>query len=130
MITFIRIIILGLVLWLSSCAIHQPSVPISQTIKWSNHLNQPRTESTHSVTPSPQPQPSSSPIFAPPLSPASHWDSKLQVYVLEEQPDTFYRQRTYYRWRNGWSCSISPNGPWKETNLYGVPQWLSKHYAP
>ena len=53
----------------------------------------------------------------------------MQVYVLDEQPDTFYRQRTYYRWSNGWSRSISPNGPWEETNVQGVPPGLSKQYA-
>jgi hypothetical protein len=53
----------------------------------------------------------------------------MQVYVLDDQPDTFYRQRTYYRWSNGWSRSISPNGPWEDTDVHGVPPGLSKHYA-
>ena len=29
----------------------------------------------------------------------------------------FYRQRTYYRWDNGWSRAVSPNGPWEDTVL-------------
>lgn len=40
----------------------------------------------------------------------SHWDAKLGVYVLDNQTNTFYRQRTYYRWDNGWSRSISLTG--------------------
>ena len=66
---------------------------------------------------------------APPPGAASHWDGKMQVYVLDDQPDTFYRQRTYYRWSNGWSRAISPNGPWEETDVQGVPPGLSKQYA-
>ncbi|PMX06036.1 hypothetical protein C1Y23_34850, partial [Pseudomonas sp. GW460-12] len=67
--------------------------------------------------------------FAPPPGAASHWDGKMQVYVLDDQPDTFYRQRTYYRWSNGWSRSISPNGPWEDTDVHGVPPGLSRQYA-
>ena len=79
--------------------------------------------STPVTAPPKKPVPTSSPTFAPPPGAASHWDGNMKVYVLEDQPDTFYRQRTYYRWSNGWSRSISPNGPWEETNVQGVPPW-------
>lgn len=59
----------------------------------------------------------------------SHWDAKLGVYVLDNQTNTFYRQRTYYRWDNGWSRSISPNGPWEETDIHGVPGGLGRQFG-
>ena len=34
----------------------------------------------------------------------------------------------YYRWDNGWSRSVSPNGPWEETDISGVPPGLSRQF--
>jgi len=52
------------------------------------------------------------------------------VYVLEKKPNTFYRQRTYYRYENsGWSWSLSPDGPWQETDSSGVPGGLGRAFA-
>ena len=122
-----RITLLSLVLGLSACAVHRPpAAPSGPTIPPST---QPGSRPSGPVTGPPKAPPSSSPTFAPPPGVASHWDGKMQVYVLDDQPDTFYRQRTYYRWSNGWSRSISPNGPWEDTDVHGVPPGLSKHYA-
>ncbi|MBC7212561.1 MAG: hypothetical protein H5U33_21455, partial [Pseudomonas sp.] len=77
----------------------------------------------------PKPMPRTSASFAPPPGGASHWDPKLGVYVLEKQPNTFYRQRTYYRWNNGWSWSLSPNGPWQDTDSSGVPGGLGRAFG-
>lgn len=128
-----RITLLSLVLGLSACAVHRPPVQTGPTIPSSGPATQPGTRpSTQPSTPAPpapRPIPRTSATFAPPPGAESHWDGKMGVYVLDEQPDTFYRQRTYYRWSNGWSRSISPNGPWEETNVQGVPPGLSKQYA-
>ena len=122
-----RITLLSLVLGLSACAVHRPpAAPSGPTIPPST---QPGSRPSGPVTAPPKAPPCSSPTFAPPPGAASHWDGKMQVYVLDDQPDTFYRQRTYYRWSNGWSRSISPNGPWEDTDVHGVPPGLSKHYA-
>jgi hypothetical protein len=62
-----------------------------------------------STTPAkPAKPPRTSASFAPPPGGNSHWDPKLGVYVLDDQPNTFYRQRTYYRWDNGWSRLDQP----------------------
>eukprot|EP01133_Synstelium_polycarpum_P008904 gene8904-10434_t len=124
-----RITLLSLVLGLSACAVHRPPSPTGPTIPPTGPSTQPSTQPSSPVIKPSKPVPSSSPTFAPPPGAASHWDGKMQVYVLDEQPDTFYRQRTYYRWSNGWSRSISPNGPWEETDVHGVPPGLSKQYA-
>ncbi|CRM32530.1 hypothetical protein [Pseudomonas sp. 31 R 17] len=127
---FARMTLLSLVVGLSACAVHRPPPgPTGPTIPPSGPSTQPDTKPSGPVTPPPKPLPSKSPTFAPPPGAASHWDGKMQVYVLDDQPDTFYRQRTYYRWSNGWSRSISPNGPWEETSVQGVPPGLSKQYA-
>ncbi|MBK5511050.1 hypothetical protein [Pseudomonas sp. TH15] len=128
-----RITLLSLVLGLSACAVHRPP----------EHTLPPIPPSQPSPTPSPTPTPSkpgipakpakpmprTSASFAPPPGGNSHWDAKLGVYVLEDQPNTFYRQRTYYRWNNGWSRSISPNGPWEDTDIHGVPPGLGKQFG-
>lgn len=125
-----RITLLSLVLGLSACAVHRPPpAPTGPTIPPSGPSTQPNTKPSGPVIPPSKPVPSKSPTFAPPPGAASHWDGKMQVYVLDDQPDTFYRQRTYYRWSNGWSRSISPNGPWEDTDVHGVPPGLSKQYA-
>lgn len=76
-----------------------------------------------------KPVPRTSASFAPPPGGNSHWDQKLGVYVLDDQTNTFYRQRTYYRWNNGWSRAVSPNGPWEDTNIHGVPPGLGKKFG-
>ncbi|MCY1186941.1 hypothetical protein D3C76_314510 [compost metagenome] len=73
--------------------------------------------------------PRTSASFAPPPGGDSHWDPRLGVYVLEGETDTFYRQRTYYRWNNGWSWSTSLQGPWQETDSSGVPGALGRAFA-
>jgi hypothetical protein len=128
-----RITLLSMVLGLSACVVQPqqperlPPIPPSQ----------PRP--TPSTTPTPgktsipakpaKPLPRTSASFAPPPGGNSHWDAKLGVYVLDDQTNTFYRQRTYYRWNNGWSRSISPNGPWEETDIHGVPGGLGRQFG-
>jgi hypothetical protein len=128
-----RITLLSMVLGLSACVVQPqqperlPPIPPSQ----------PRP--TPSPTPSPgktnipakpaKPLPRTSASFAPPPGGNSHWDAKLGVYVLDDQTNTFYRQRTYYRWDNGWSRSISPSGPWEETDIHGVPGGLGRQFG-
>ena len=76
----------------------------------------------------PKPLPRTSATFAPPPGGPSHWDARLGVYVLDNQTNVFYRQRAYYRWDNGWSRAVSPNGPWEETDISGVPPGLSRQF--
>lgn len=71
----------------------------------------------------------SHPRFAPPPGGHSHWDSALGVYVLENATKVYYRERTYYRWNNGWSWSSSAQGPWQSTDRSGVPAGLGRHYS-
>jgi len=128
-----RITLLSLVLGLSACAVQRPTYTAPPPIPPS----QPGTHTSPSTAPGKpvtplkpaKPQPRTSASFAPPPGGNSHWDAKLGVYVLDNQTDTFYRQRTYYRWNNGWSRSISPNGPWEDIDVHGVPPGLSKQYA-
>ncbi|WP_312388992.1 hypothetical protein [Pseudomonas sp.] len=80
-------------------------------------------------TAAPKAMPRTSASFAPPPGGASHWDPKMGVYVLEKKPNTFYRQRTYYRYDGGWSWSLSPEGPWQETDSSGVPGGLGRAFA-
>ena len=130
-----RITLLSLVLGLSACAVQRPSPdtgpapPIPEprpTIKPG-----PSTPPGKPVIPNapPKPQPRTSASFAPPPGGNSHWDAKLGVYVLDDQSNVFYRQRTYYRWDNGWSRSISPRGPWEDTDIHGVPSGLGRQFG-
>ncbi|WP_137888082.1 hypothetical protein [Pseudomonas sp. 2FE] len=68
------------------------------------------------------------PHFAPPPGASSFWDSKLGVYVLEDAKGIYYRERTYYRWNNGWSWASNLQGPWLPTDNSGVPPGLSRQY--
>ncbi len=115
-----RLTLLTLVLGLSACTVHRPSTPTGPTIPPSGPATQPYPPSTPTTPGKPIP---------PPPGGSSHWDGQMGVYVLDSQPNTFYRQRTYYRWDNGWSRSISPNGPWEETDIHGVPPGLGKQFA-
>ncbi len=129
-----RVSLLTLVLGLSACAVHhpqpQPTAPTIPSLPQTTPT--PRTGTPLPVTPS---TPSSKPIprtsasFAPPPGGASHWEPKLGVYVLEGQDNTYYRQRTYYRWDGGWSWATSLNGPWQSTDTGGVPPGLGRLHS-
>jgi hypothetical protein len=83
-----------------------------------------------STAPISQPTVSKShPRYAPPPGAQSHWDGSLGVYVLEGPRDLYYRERTYYRWSNGWSWATNPQGPWQSTDSSGVPPGLYRRYA-
>ena len=127
-----RITLLGLVMGLSACAV-QPTGPRSQEpIPTLPGKSQPGTPSTPAPTPAPKAPaagPKTSSNFAPPPGGNSHWDARLGVHVLDDQTDTFYRQRTYYRWNNGWTWSTSRNGPWQETDSSGVPAGLGTQFG-
>nr|WP_298171723.1 hypothetical protein [uncultured Pseudomonas sp.] len=104
-----RLLTLALALALSSlagCAVHSKA-PISQN---------PTTTKSH-------------PRYAPPPGAESHWDGGLGVYVVGGARDLYYRERTYYRWNNGWSWANSPQGPWRPTDSSGVPPGLYRRYA-
>ncbi|MEB0043044.1 MULTISPECIES: hypothetical protein [unclassified Pseudomonas] len=127
-----RITLLSLVLGLSACALQPPAPQSSEPIPPQPGTSQP---SAPHKAPQPVPQhpapgaPQTSAHFAPPPGGNSHWDSQLGVYVLDDQPDTFYRQRTYYRWDNGWSWSTARNGPWQATDVNGVPPGLGRQFG-
>jgi len=132
-----RFALLSLAVGLSACTVHQPSEPTAPPIERlppePSTKPAPRPSTVPSkppvVTPAPKPMPRTSASFAPPPGGASHWDPRLGVYVLEGQTNTFYRQRTYYRWNNGWSWSTNLNGPWQETDSSGVPGGLGRAFA-
>ena len=134
MTAFARITLLSVVMGLSACAVQPPT---EQQAPPPFPPSQPSP--TPSTSPTPvkpgipakpaKPLPRTSASFAPPPGGNSHWDPKLGVYVLDDQPNTFYRQRTYYRWDNGWSRSIGPNGPWEETDIHGVPGGLGRQFG-
>lgn len=127
-----RITLLSLVLGLSACTVHRPVPTSSEPIPPAGPSTRP-APSTAPGTPSApipaaKPLPRTSASFAPPPGGHSHWDARLGVYVLDDQSNTFYRQRTYYRWNNGWSRSISPDGPWEDTDIHGVPAGLGHQF--
>jgi hypothetical protein len=135
MIAIARITLLTMVMGLSACAVQRPEP--TQTPLPPIPPSQPSPTPSTSPTPSKpsipakpaKPMPRTSASFAPPPGGNSHWDAKLGVYVLDDQTNTFYRQRTYYRWNNGWSRSISPNGPWEDTDIHGVPGGLGRQFG-
>ncbi|KPB27513.1 hypothetical protein LT706_18875 [Pseudomonas syringae pv. syringae] len=129
-----RITLLGLVVGLSACAVQHPAPPHSQD----PILNLPGGQQPGAPRPSTAPlEPAKAPVaapktsasFAPPPGGGSHWDPRLGVYVMDDQPNTFYRQRTYYQWNDGWSWATSPNGPWQATDVSGVPAGLGKQFS-
>jgi hypothetical protein len=130
--TVARITLLSLVLGLSACAVQPPAPQSSEPIppQPGTSMPSPRYKSTQPTPQRPAPAvPQTSAHFAPPPGGNCHWDSKLGVYVLEDQTDTFYRQRTYYRWSNGWTWSTARNGPWQDTDVSGVPPGLSRQFG-
>ncbi|PWB30093.1 hypothetical protein DCO48_21550 [Pseudomonas sp. SDI] len=132
-----RLALISLVVGLSACTVHRPAeqpAPPIDTRPPGGPLTKPapRPGSVPSkpvITPAPKPMPRTSASFAPPPGGASHWDPRLGVYVLEGQSNTFYRQRTYYRWNNGWSWSTNVQGPWQATDSSGVPGGLGRAFA-
>ncbi|MGY4493217.1 hypothetical protein [Pseudomonas sp. TE3610] len=129
-----RVSLLTLALGLSACAVQHPqprttapTIPsLPQTSPSSPNTTLPVTPSK----PSTKPAPRTSASFAPPPGGASHWEPKLGVYVLDGQANTYYRQRTYYRWDGGsWTWSTSLNGPWQSTDTGGVPPGLGRLHA-
>ncbi|QBX40573.1 hypothetical protein E4T63_08155 [Pseudomonas fluorescens] len=128
-----RISVITLALSMSACAVHRPEPTTSlPPIPPSQPSPTPSTSPTpgKSIPAKPsKPVPRTSASFAPPPGGNSHWDQKLGVYVLDDQPNTFYRQRTYFRWNNGWTRSVSPNGPWEDTDIHGVPPGLGKQFG-
>lgn len=130
--SFARIAVVGLAMGLSACAVQRPVQPTPapppvQTLPPMGPTTQPTPPGTPHK-PAPKPMPRTSASFAPPPGGASHWDPRLGVYVLEDQPDTYYRQRTYYRWNDGWSWATSPKGPWEATDATGVPAGLGRKH--
>ncbi|WP_426235156.1 hypothetical protein [Pseudomonas sp. TWP3-2] len=130
---FARIAVISLTLAVSACAVQRPEPTSPPPIPPSQPSPTPSPTPTPGKTSIPakpaKPVPRTSASFAPPPGGNSHWDQKLGVYVLDDQTNTFYRQRTYYRWNNGWSRAISPNGPWEDTNIHGVPAGLGKRFG-
>jgi hypothetical protein len=125
----------ALVALTAACAVQRPGPQSSesiQTIPAPSPTPQPGTPKTSPSTPS-QPIPSAGPktssSFAPPPGGNSHWDARLGVHVLDAVPNTFYRQRTYYRWNGGWSWATSLSGPWQDTDASGVPPGLSRQFG-
>ncbi|OEO24168.1 hypothetical protein AX279_20320 [Pseudomonas sp. J237] len=85
---------------------------------------------TPGTTPASQlPTKPSHPRYAPPPGVSSEWVPSLGVYAVGGQRDMYYRERTYYRWNNGWSWSVSPNGPWTDTDSSGIPPGLYRQYS-
>ncbi|MBK5000740.1 hypothetical protein IAE37_003016 [Pseudomonas sp. S31] len=134
----LRLTLITLALGLSACTVHepaqQPTPPIETPPPHQGPVVKPLPDGQPSTQPSqpasiPKPMPRTSASFAPPPGGASHWDPKLGVYVLEKKTNTFYRQRTYYRYDKGWSWSLSPDGPWQETDSSGVPGGLGRAFA-
>lgn len=136
--SIVRLTLITLALGLSACTVRepyeQPEPPIERLPPQPGPAVKPLPDRQPAPAPSkpavtPKPMPRTSASFAPPPGGASHWDPKLGVYVLEKKPNTFYRQRTYYRFDNGWSWSLSPDGPWQETDSSGVPGGLGRAFA-
>lgn len=134
-----RVTLLGMILGLSACAVQPPDSgregPRSQEpIQSLPGTQQPRPSAVpKKPAPAPSKAPSSGPktsaSFAPPPGGGSHWDARMGVYVMDDQPNTFYRQRTYYKWDNGWSWATSLDGPWEATDSSGVPAGLGRKFS-
>jgi len=128
-----RITVITLALSMSACAVHRPEPttnlpPIPPSQPSPTPSTSPTPGKSIPAKPS-KPVPRTSASFAPPPGGNSHWDQKLGVYVLDDQTNTFYRQRTYYRWNNGWSWATNPEGPWQDTDSSGVPGGLGRAFS-
>ncbi|WP_027911388.1 hypothetical protein [Pseudomonas sp. URMO17WK12:I4] len=71
----------------------------------------------------------SHPRFAPPPGVSSHWNGALGVYEIDSERNTYYRERTFYRWQDGWSWAGTLQGPWEPLDSTGVPPQLYRHHA-
>jgi hypothetical protein len=127
-----RLLVLTLALGLGACTVQSPvsqppqqPQPPSKTAPATTPGAKPAVSKP---TPAARPAPRTSASFAPPPSGPSHWDQALGVYVLDNQPGVYYRQRTYYRWSNGWGWATSPAGPWEPTDSSGVPPGLGRQH--
>ncbi|WP_434680806.1 hypothetical protein J3P77_07540 [Pseudomonas sp. R1-18] len=137
-----RVTLLGMVLGLSACAVQPPDSgtqgprsqePI-QSLPGTQQPGAPRPgtpakKPAQAPAKAPSSGPKTSASFAPPPGGASHWDARMGVYVMEGQPNTFYRQRTYYKWNGGWSWATSLDGPWEATDSSGVPAGLGRKFG-
>ena len=126
-----RLMVLTLALGLGACTVQQPvSQPQTQPLPPIRTVpaTRPPASKPGPATPAARPAPRTSASFAPPPSGPSHWDQALGVYVLDNQPGVYYRQRTYYRWNNGWGWATSPAGPWEPTDSTGVPPGLGRQH--
>jgi len=132
----VRLLALSALLVLSGCVVQpqqpeQPSGPTTAPTQ-PGSTKPPVKSSSAPITPQPSKQQSTSkrpPQFAPPPGGNGRWDASLGVYVMQGQKDTYYRQRTYYHWDNGWYWSVGPQGPWSETDSTGVPPGLTRKYS-
>jgi hypothetical protein len=126
-----RLMLLTLVLGLGACSVQRPAsepAPLPLPPIPTGPATKPPVSPPSTPAPAPRPAPSTSASFAPPPGGPSHWDQGLGVYVLDNQPGTYYRQRTYYRWNDGWGWATSPNGPWEATDSTGVPPGLGRQH--
>lgn len=131
-----RLLALSALLVLGGCVVQppQPPQPPVQTpppTQPGTTTKPPVKSSSSPITPQPSKPQSTSrrpPQFAPPPGGNGRWDASLGVYVMQGQRDTYYRQRTYYHWDNGWYWSVGPQGPWTETDSTGVPPGLTRKY--
>ncbi|MFF7708308.1 hypothetical protein [Pseudomonas sp. NPDC007930] len=125
-----RLALAALLLALAACTSQRPAqqpAPGLPTIPQGPVTQPPPSTPSIPSTPVPaKPLPRTSASFAPPPSGPSHWDQGLGVYVLENANGVYYRQRTYYRYSNGWAWATSPNGPWQPTDSGGVPPGLGQ----
>ncbi|KAF1053997.1 MAG: hypothetical protein GAK43_01128 [Stenotrophomonas maltophilia] len=132
-----RTLALAALLALGGCVTHtpepqQPLPPAGQPSGPTPGSLPPGKTPSHAITPNPgggSSAPRSHTQFAPPPGGQGRWDASLGVYVIQGQKNLYYRQRTYYRWDNGWSWSVSPQGPWTTTDASGVPPALNRRYA-
>lgn len=98
---------------LAGCTLHSPA---------------PSTDGPAAPASSP-PASKSHPRFAPPPGGSSHWDGGLGVYVVDSERDTYYRERTFYRWNDGWNWAGTLQGPWEPVDSSGVPPALYRRHA-
>ena len=129
----LRLSLACLLLGLAGCSLQPPAPDHGGSAGTPQQLPPPGQQNRPLLTPS-QPLPpkvtrmKSHPRYAPPPGAACYWDTALGVYVLEGQQDLYYRERTYYRWNQGWSWSNSPTGPWQPTDSSGVPAGLGRRH--
>ncbi|MBO3275728.1 hypothetical protein [Pseudomonas schmalbachii] len=134
-----RILALGALLALGGCVVQppqpsQPETPPPAVPPTKPSVGTPpgKTPPRTVITPQPSPRPAQSnrpTQFAPPPGGNGRWDASLGVYVIQGQKDLYYRQRTYYRWDDGWYWGVSPQGPWTATDSSGIPPGLTRRHA-